>query len=71
MNIYAAIMKCDAAIIYGTKAGVEPTSMGIPVIVAKYRGKGGGHIRHHSGLCQIVLQIRRTSRRLRRSALTV
>ncbi len=34
VSTYAAMAQCNAAIIYGTKAGVELTSMGIPVIVA-------------------------------------
>lgn len=34
MSTYAAMLKCDSVIIYGTKTGVELTSMGIPVIVA-------------------------------------
>lgn len=34
MNTYAVMMKCNAVIIYGTKAGVELSSFGIPVIVA-------------------------------------
>lgn len=34
VSTYAAMSQCDAAIIYGTKTGVELTSMGIPVIVA-------------------------------------
>jgi glycosyltransferase involved in cell wall biosynthesis len=34
MNTYAAMQKCDAVIIYGTKVGVELSSLGIPVIVA-------------------------------------
>jgi hypothetical protein len=34
LSTYAAMSKCDAVIIYGTKTGVELTSMGIPVIVA-------------------------------------
>jgi hypothetical protein len=33
-NTYAILEHCDAAIIYATKAGIEATSMGIPVIVA-------------------------------------
>lgn len=33
-STYAAMMKCNAVIIYGTKTGVELTAMGIPVIVA-------------------------------------
>jgi len=33
-STYAAMMQCNAVIIYGTKTGVELTSMGIPVIVA-------------------------------------
>lgn len=33
-STYAAMMACDSVIIYGTKTGVELTSMGIPVIVA-------------------------------------
>jgi hypothetical protein len=42
-STYAAMMKCDSIIIYGTKTGVELTSMGIPVIVggeAWIRNKG-------------------------------
>ncbi|HEY9783917.1 MAG TPA: hypothetical protein V6D17_00855 [Candidatus Obscuribacterales bacterium] len=34
ISTYAAIQQCNAAIIYGTKTGLELTSMGIPVIVA-------------------------------------
>ncbi|SEH30119.1 capsule biosynthesis protein [Magnetospirillum fulvum] len=34
VSTYAAMLKCDSAIIYGTKTGVELTSIGIPVIVA-------------------------------------
>lgn len=34
VNTYAAMSRCNATIIYGTKTGVELTSMGIPVIVA-------------------------------------
>lgn len=34
INTYAAMMKCNAVVIYGTKTGVELTSMGIPVLVA-------------------------------------
>ena len=34
VSTYAAMMHCDSAIIYGTKTGVELTSIGIPVIVA-------------------------------------
>lgn len=34
INTYAAMQHCNCAIIYGTKTGVELTSMGIPVIVA-------------------------------------
>jgi len=34
MNTYAAMTKCNAVIIYGTKAGVELSSFGVPVIVA-------------------------------------
>jgi len=34
ISTYAVMLKCDSVIIYGTKAGVELTSMGIPVIVA-------------------------------------
>jgi len=34
VNTYTAMLKCNAVIIYGTKTGVELTSMGIPVIVA-------------------------------------
>lgn len=42
-STYAAMMNCDSVIIYGTKTGVELTSMGIPVIVggeAWIRNKG-------------------------------
>jgi len=34
VSTYAAMSQCDAVIIYGTKTGVELTSMGIPTIVA-------------------------------------
>lgn len=34
IDTYTAMMKCNSVIIYGTKTGVELTSMGIPVIVA-------------------------------------
>lgn len=34
ISTYAAMLKCDSVIIYGTKTGVELTSLGIPVIVA-------------------------------------
>ncbi|MFZ5910091.1 MAG: capsule biosynthesis protein [Chloroflexota bacterium] len=34
ISTYALMLQCNAAIIYGTKTGVELTSMGIPVIVA-------------------------------------
>jgi hypothetical protein len=34
MSTYAVMEACDAVIIYGTKTGVELTSLGIPVIVA-------------------------------------
>ncbi|MDC0575541.1 capsule biosynthesis protein [Nitrosomonadaceae bacterium] len=34
IDTYTAMLKCNAVIIYGTKTGVELTSMGIPVIVA-------------------------------------
>lgn len=34
ISTYALMLRCNAAIIYGTKTGVELTSMGIPVIVA-------------------------------------
>lgn len=34
VGTYAAMEACDAVIIYGTKTGVELTSLGIPVIVA-------------------------------------
>jgi len=33
-STYALMMQCDSVIIYGTKTGVELTSIGIPVIVA-------------------------------------
>jgi hypothetical protein len=34
VSTYSVASQCNAAIIYGTKTGVEVTSMGIPVIVA-------------------------------------
>jgi hypothetical protein len=34
VSTYALMAQCDAVVIYGTKTGVELTSMGIPVIVA-------------------------------------
>lgn len=43
ISTYAACSMCDSVLIYGTKTGVELTSMGIPVIVAGeawIRGKG-------------------------------
>jgi hypothetical protein len=46
MSTYAAMALCNAAIIYGTKMGVELTSVGIPVIVAGeawIRNKGITH----------------------------
>ena len=43
ISTYAAMLQCDAVIIYGTKTGVELSSQGVPVIVAGeawLRGKG-------------------------------
>ncbi len=43
VSTYALLSLCDCALIYGTKTGVELTSMGIPVVVAGeawIRGKG-------------------------------
>ncbi len=43
VSTYALIEQCDAALIYGTKVGVEVSSVGVPVIVAGeawIRGKG-------------------------------
>jgi len=34
VSTYSAMEMCDAVLIYGTKTGVELTSMGIPVVVA-------------------------------------
>ncbi|MBI3402936.1 MAG: capsule biosynthesis protein [Acidobacteria bacterium] len=34
VSTYAVMAQCDSVLIYGTKTGVELTSMGIPVIVA-------------------------------------
>jgi hypothetical protein len=34
ISTYAVMAQCDSVLIYGTKTGVELTSMGIPVIVA-------------------------------------
>jgi hypothetical protein len=34
ISTYAAMMPCNAVIIYGTKTGVELASMGVPVVVA-------------------------------------
>lgn len=46
VSTYAVAEQCDAVIIYGTKMGVELSSLGIPVIVAGeawIRGKGITH----------------------------
>jgi hypothetical protein len=46
MSTYALMSLCDAALIYGTKMGVELTSVGLPVIVAGeawIRNKGLTH----------------------------
>jgi hypothetical protein len=46
MSTYALMSLCDSAIIYGTKMGVELTSIGLPVIVAGeawIRNKGLTH----------------------------
>jgi len=46
ISTYAAVALCDAVTIYGTKTGVELTSMGIPTIVAGeawIRNKGLTH----------------------------
>lgn len=43
ISTYVAMLQCDSVIIYGTKTGVELSSLGIPVIVAGeawIRGKG-------------------------------
>lgn len=43
ISTYVAMLKCDSVLIYGTKTGVELTSLGIPVLVAGeawIRGKG-------------------------------
>lgn len=43
ISTYAAMLQCDSVIIYGTKTGVELSSLGIPIIVAGeawIRGKG-------------------------------
>lgn len=43
VSTYAAMLQCDSVVIFGTKTGVELTSMGVPVIVAGeawIRGKG-------------------------------
>lgn len=43
VSTYAAMSHCDSVLIYGTKTGVELTSVGIPVLVggeAWIRGKG-------------------------------
>lgn len=43
VSTYAAMLRCDSVIIYGTKTGVELSSLGVPVIVAGeawIRGKG-------------------------------
>jgi hypothetical protein len=34
VSTYASMLQCDSVIIYGTKTGVELTSIGVPVIVA-------------------------------------
>src|SRR5207253_1244933 len=46
LSTYALMQQCNGAIIYGTKTGVELTSMGIPVVVAGeawIRNKGLSH----------------------------
>lgn len=43
VSTYAAMLQCDSVIIYGTKTGVELTSLGVPVVVggeAWIRNKG-------------------------------
>jgi hypothetical protein len=43
ISTYAVMLKCDSVIIFGTKTGVELTSLGVPLIVAGeawIRGKG-------------------------------
>lgn len=43
VSTYAVMERCDSALIYGTKTGVELTAMGIPVVVAGeawIKGKG-------------------------------
>lgn len=43
VSTYAAMARCNAVLIYGTKTGVELTSSGVPVVVAGeawIRGKG-------------------------------
>lgn len=43
VSTYAAMLQCDSVLIYGTKTGVELTSLGVPVVVAGeawIRGKG-------------------------------
>jgi hypothetical protein len=34
VSTYAAMMQCDSVLIFGTKTGIELTSVGIPVVVA-------------------------------------
>ncbi|MCK6625150.1 MAG: capsule biosynthesis protein [Anaerolineae bacterium] len=46
ISTYAVMMQCDSVIIYGTKTGVELSSLGIPIIVAGeawIRNKGITH----------------------------
>ncbi len=50
MSTYALMSLCNSAIIYGTKMGVELTSVGLPVIVAGeawIRNKGLTHDARH------------------------
>ena len=56
MSTYALMSLCNAAIIYGTKMGVELTSTGLPVIVA-----GEAWIRN-KGLTRMPARLRNTSR---------
>lgn len=57
ISTYAVMDKCDSVIIYGTKTGVELTSMGIPVIVAGEAWIRNKKVTHDASSVENYLQI--------------